>query len=84
MLLESLYNHITWLTPLFSQERLRAATLGYIDPINPSYEATTAMYEKVVTEVMRQITQRERGKIAVMIASHNEDSVRFTVQKWVG
>lgn len=63
------------------QERDRAATIGYEDPINPSYEATTAMYNKVLREVMRQIQLRERGKIAVMVASHNEDTVRYTVEK---
>ncbi|ELU07760.1 hypothetical protein CAPTEDRAFT_221342 [Capitella teleta] len=63
------------------QERDRAATLGYEDPINPSYEATTAMYEKVLTEVMQSIQERPKGDIAVMVASHNEDTVRFTLQK---
>ena len=41
------------------------------------------MYERVLTEVMRQIQERERGRIAVMVASHNEASVRYTVQKLV-
>ncbi|XP_060586851.1 proline dehydrogenase 1, mitochondrial-like [Ruditapes philippinarum] len=63
------------------QERERAATIGYEDPINPSYEATTAMYNKVLREVMRQIQLQERGRIAVMVASHNEDTVRYTVEK---
>ena len=53
--------------------------MGYEDPINPSYEATTEMYHTVMEEVMRQINLRERGKIAVMIASHNEDTVREAV-----
>ena len=65
----------------FIKERERAAQIGYEDPINPSYEATTAMYHKVLREVMRQIQMRERGKIAVMIASHNEDTVKYTVEK---
>lgn len=63
------------------QERERAAQIGYEDPINPTYEATTGMYHKVVREVMRQIQMRDRGKIAVMIASHNEDTVKYTVEK---
>jgi len=63
------------------QERERAASLGYEDPINPSYEATTAMYERVLTECMEQIQQRARGEIAIMVASHNENTVRFTLDK---
>ncbi|XP_076453002.1 proline dehydrogenase 1, mitochondrial-like isoform X1 [Babylonia areolata] len=62
------------------QERERAAMVGYEDPINPTYDATTDMYHTVMEEVMRQINLRERGKIAVMIASHNEDTVRHAVQ----
>ncbi|KAL4223187.1 hypothetical protein ACF0H5_016659 [Mactra antiquata] len=63
------------------QERERAATIGYEDPINPTYDATSAMYHKVLREVMRQIQLWEKGKIAVMVASHNEDTVRYTVEK---
>ncbi|XP_064619100.1 proline dehydrogenase 1, mitochondrial-like isoform X2 [Lineus longissimus] len=62
------------------QERLRAETLGYPDPINDTFEDTTAMYESVLDEVMTQINQRPRGEIAVMIASHNENTVRNTLE----
>ena len=54
-------------------------SVGYEDPINPSYAATTEMYHMVMEEVMRQINLRERGKTAVMIASHNEETVRHAV-----
>lgn len=37
------------------QERARAAALGYTDPINASYEATTDMYHKTLTECLRRI-----------------------------
>ena len=65
------------------QERMRAAKIGYEDPINATFEATTAMYHKSVEEVMQQIVKQgiDQKKIAVMIASHNEDTVRFAVQK---
>jgi hypothetical protein len=38
------------------------------------------MYHDVMEECMRQINLRERGKIAIMIASHNESTVRQAVQ----
>lgn len=37
------------------QERARASALGYADPINPDYEATTQMYHKTLTECLRRI-----------------------------
>ena len=76
----SVKNAVIKMSPML-QERERAASLGYEDPINPSFEATTAMYEKVLCEVLEQTKQRPTGKIAVMVASHNEDTVRYTVQK---
>lgn len=63
------------------QERERAATLHYEDPINPTYDDTTAMYHGIMHNVMAEIKRREMGKIAVMVASHNEDTVRYTVEK---
>lgn len=65
------------------QERARARQVGYEDPINPTFEATTEMYHKVLTEVMEKIvaTGVTKKKISCMVASHNEDTVRFTVQK---
>lgn len=63
------------------QERERARTLTYEDPINPSFEATSEMYHNVLDEVFKAISRREKGKIAVMVATHNEDTVRLTVKK---
>lgn len=59
--------------------------LGYEDPINPNYEATTMMYEKTLLECLLRIkemkTKTNERRIAVMVASHNEDTVRFALQK---
>ncbi|CAG0898934.1 unnamed protein product [Darwinula stevensoni] len=67
------------------QERARAAALGYDDPINPTYEATSAMYHEVLMECLNRIKRykdaEDEKRVAVMVATHNEDSVRFTVQK---
>lgn len=37
------------------QERARAASVGYQDPINDHFEATTEMYHKTLTECLRRI-----------------------------
>lgn len=67
------------------QERARAEALGYTDPINPNYEATSDMYHKTLTECLRRIKDlKVKGKpnsIAIMVASHNEDTVRFAIEK---
>jgi len=69
------------------QERARAAALGYPDPTNPSYEATTEMYHRTLTECLRRIKDmkdkgsEDKKKIAIMVASHNEDTVRFAIEK---
>lgn len=41
------------------QERERAHAMGYTDPINPDYEATTEMYHKTLTECLRRIKVRK-------------------------
>ncbi|XP_049941898.1 proline dehydrogenase 1, mitochondrial-like isoform X1 [Schistocerca serialis cubense] len=67
------------------QERARAAALGYPDPTNPSFEATTEMYHRTLTECLRRIKDLkdagEEKKIGIMVASHNEDTVRFAIEK---
>lgn len=55
--------------------------MGYEDPILPTYEATSEMYEKTLTECMLRIKRRGGQKIAVMVASHNENTIRFTINK---
>lgn len=68
------------------QERARAGLLGYKDPINADYEATSAMYHKVLDECLTRIhslkiTGDDPQKIGIMVASHNEDTVRYGVSR---
>ncbi|XP_041452062.1 proline dehydrogenase 1, mitochondrial isoform X2 [Drosophila obscura] len=68
------------------QERARAQALGYPDPVNPTYEATTDMYHKTLSECLRRIKlMKDCGddarKIGIMVASHNEDTVRFAIEQ---
>ncbi|XP_068094827.1 proline dehydrogenase 1, mitochondrial [Hyperolius riggenbachi] len=61
------------------QERSRAAEVGYEDPINPTYERTNEMYHRCLDYVLEEI--RHSRKANVMVASHNEDTVKFTLKR---
>ncbi len=63
------------------QERERAQQMGYEDPINLDYDATTAMYEKSLLYCLEEINKRQMGQICLMVASHNEGTVKFAVEK---
>eukprot|EP00073_Rattus_norvegicus_P010184 NP_001129250.1 proline dehydrogenase, mitochondrial [Rattus norvegicus] len=60
-----------------AQERARAVEIGYEDPINPTYEATNAMYHRCLNYVLEEL--KHSTKAEVMVASHNEDTVSFTL-----
>ena len=61
-----------------TQERNRAADMGYEDPIHDTYEDTCAMYDDVVYTVLKKVTCTPAE---VMVASHNEDSVKLAIQR---
>lgn len=67
------------------QERARAESLHYADPINEDFEATSEMYHRCLLECMRRISlYKEAGaknKVGVMVASHNEDTVRYALHQ---
>ena len=63
------------------QERQRALEMNYEDPINPDYDATTQMYEKNLVYILDEIKKNPIGRICIMVASHNEETVRFAVEK---
>ena len=56
------------------------------DPINPDYEATSAMYHSVLDECLTRIKAfKDAGedpqKVGIMVASHNKDTVRYGVRR---
>lgn len=61
------------------QERSRAEEIGYEDPINTDYETTNRMYHKCLKFVLEEIDHNRKAN--VMVASHNEDTVKFTLEK---
>ncbi|CAF1041000.1 unnamed protein product [Rotaria sp. Silwood1] len=63
------------------QERQLAQQYKYEDPINENFEATSKMYHACFDEVLKSITKRNPGQVRVMVASHNEDTIRYTIQK---
>jgi proline dehydrogenase len=64
------------------QERERAAQMNYEDPINESYDATTLMYKKSLLYCLEEIKSNPKNFLNVMVASHNEDTIRFAVEKY--
>ncbi|XP_019937737.1 proline dehydrogenase 1, mitochondrial [Paralichthys olivaceus] len=61
------------------QERARAEEIGYEDPINPDYEATNRMYHKCLDYMLEEIERSRKANI--MVATHNEDTVKFTLER---
>ncbi|XP_071339782.1 proline dehydrogenase 1, mitochondrial [Trachinotus anak] len=61
------------------QERERAKDIGYEDPINPDYESTNRMYHRCLDYVLDEIALNRNAN--VMVASHNEDTVKHTLQR---
>ncbi|XP_070618267.1 proline dehydrogenase 1, mitochondrial [Erythrolamprus reginae] len=59
------------------QERSRAAEVGYEDPINPTYEKTSEMYHRCLDYILEEV--RHSRKANVMVASHNKETVKFTL-----
>lgn len=62
------------------QERKRAKAIGYEDPANESYEATSLMYHRCLERIVDEREQRGSSEVSVMVASHNEATVRYAVQ----
>ena len=62
-----------------TQERTRAADVGYDDPIQNSCEDTCRMYDQVADTILQLVS---RTPAEVMVASHNEESIKLAVQRY--
>ncbi|KAF6037371.1 PRODH [Bugula neritina] len=58
------------------QERQLAQSNKYEDPTNPTFEATTRMYEKTAAHILNRISEWKDGDIEVMFGTHNEGTLR--------
>lgn len=61
------------------QERARAFDLGYEDPVNPDYEATSRCYHRTMDVALEYI--HSHGDANIMIASHNIDSIKYAISR---
>ena len=60
------------------RERFLASENGYEDPVNPSYETTGAMYNRVIEHMMEYVCSDEgKGGGHVVVATHNEVSIYY-------
>lgn len=59
--------------------------MGYDDPVNPTYEDTTTMYQKSLLECLRRIKdlkeKTDERRLQAMVASNDEKTVLFALQK---
>lgn len=62
------------------QERARSAAMGYEDPTCESVEATTASFHKCLKEILSRVKNEQKDRLGIMVASHNEDTVRYAIQ----
>jgi hypothetical protein len=62
------------------KERMLAYKHGYPSPINDTYEDTTDTYYKSL-DLMLAETKKSRKKLRTIVASHNESTVLYAVER---
>ncbi|OWR53723.1 proline dehydrogenase 1, mitochondrial [Danaus plexippus] len=62
------------------QERARSAAMGYEDPTCESVDATTASFHRCLKEILSRVKNEQNDRLGIMVASHNEDTVRYAIQ----
>ncbi|CAL4073731.1 unnamed protein product, partial [Meganyctiphanes norvegica] len=56
-------------------ERERALTCGYPDPVNDTYQDTNNNYNSIIEMMLKEVKGNPNGR-TVIVASHNEESVK--------
>lgn len=55
--------------------------MNSIDPILPNFSATTESYHRALVETLEHAKQNNKNnKVHVLVASHNEDTVKFALK----
>ncbi|XP_071526703.1 hydroxyproline dehydrogenase-like isoform X2 [Panulirus ornatus] len=62
------------------KERSLAQKEGYPDPVNDTYEDTNAVYNSMVEVMLREVAEAPLTR-AVVVATHNESSVKLAATK---
>ena len=62
------------------QERAEASGNGYPSPIHPDKPSTDQSYNKALEYLLGEVA---RGRVNLMVASHNRPSVELAVEKYV-
>ena len=62
------------------KERMLAYKHGYPSPINDTYEDTTDTYHKSLNLMLAE-TKKSRKKLRTIVASHNESTVLYAVER---
>ncbi|KAM6449629.1 hydroxyproline dehydrogenase [Liasis olivaceus] len=62
------------------KERKLAKEKGYLDPVQPSWEATNESYQRCLDFGLDQASQ-VKGRYEMIVATHNEASVMHAVQR---
>jgi len=61
------------------QEREMAKVMDYDDPVNIDYDTTTNTFNAVISVCLERIKHMDNKKVQIMVATHNEDTVRYTL-----
>ncbi|XP_064087748.1 hydroxyproline dehydrogenase-like [Macrobrachium nipponense] len=62
------------------RERSDALEQGHPDPVNDTYEDTCSMYNSMVDAMLQEVQKDPEGK-AIVVATHNEESVLLAASK---